>query len=153
MQNLSNENDTIQLCGLLWDALNFSKYLDLETAWDIGETIGKRLPTAEEWQALCDLGSTWDDERKGRWFGGNHDTDRQGSLFLPADGVRHSYNDEVGGEGTTGYYWSSENTLKVTVSTRCFFSTIPKRIPLPICITHKDVRSVSYRTYNDISTQ
>ncbi|BCD55449.1 fibrobacter succinogenes major paralogous domain-containing protein [Alistipes indistinctus] len=109
MQNLSNENDTIQLCGLLWDALNFSKYLDLETAWDIGETIGKRLPTAEEWQALCDLGSTWDDERKGRWFGGNHDTDRRGSLFLPADGVRHSYNDEVGGEGTTGYYWSSED--------------------------------------------
>lgn len=109
MQNLSNENDTIQLCGLLWDALNFSKYLDLETAWDIGETIGKRLPTAEEWQALCDLGSTWDDERKGRWFGGNHDTDHRGSLFLPADGVRHSDNDEVDGEGTTGYYWSSEN--------------------------------------------
>lgn len=109
MQNISKENDTIQLCGLLWDTLNFTKYLDLETAWDIGEIIGKRLPTAEEWQALCDLGSTWDDERKGRWFGGNHNTDHRGSLFLPADGVRHSYSDEVDGEGETGYYWSSED--------------------------------------------
>ena len=49
---------------------------------------GWRLPTRGEMLDLDDLGSTWDDERKGRWFGGNHATDHEGSLFLEAAGYR-----------------------------------------------------------------
>ncbi len=69
---------------------------------------GWRLPTRGEMVDLDDLGSTWDDDLKGRWFGGNHDTDHDGSLFFPAAGSRAINN---GGGlcyvGTYGYVWSS----------------------------------------------
>lgn len=114
------ESDSIELCGLLWDRDNLTiggyekdghHYYTWEDAMDAAKSVGKRLPTRKEWKALCDLGSTWDDELKGHWFGGNHDTDHKGSLFLPAAGFGY-YNDlgycaKLAGTSLIGYYWSS----------------------------------------------
>ena len=109
-------SDSIELCGLLWDTENLTiggykkdghHYYTWQEAMDAAKSVGKRLPTREEWTALCDLGSTWDDELKGRWFGGNHDSDHKGSLFLPAAGLRYSNSDELASTSSYGYYWSS----------------------------------------------
>ena len=106
----SQDNDSIELCGLLWDKDNISvggtekdghHYFTWEEAMEAAEKQGKRLPTADEWEDLCDLGSTWDEELRGRWFGGNHYTDHKGSIFLPACGCCDV-------EGSLyGYGWSS----------------------------------------------
>ena len=107
---------SIELCGLLWDTENLAiggyekdghHYYTWQEAMDAAKSVGKRLPTWQEWEALCDLGSTWDDELKGRWFGGNHDSDHKGSLFLPAAGLRYSNSDELASTSSYGYYWSS----------------------------------------------
>ena len=108
---------SIELCGLLWDTENLAiggyekdghHYYTWHEAMEAARSVGKRLPTREEWEALCDLGSTWDDERKGRWFGGNHDSDHKGSLFLPAAGWRSFYNsDKLANTNIDGLYWSS----------------------------------------------
>lgn len=67
----------------------------------------KRLPTADEWKALCDLGSTWDEELRGRWFGGNHYTDHKGSIFLPAlDYNRRATVPANHILGPCGFYWA-----------------------------------------------
>ena len=109
-------SDSIELCGLLWDTENLTiggyekdghHYYTWQEAIDAARSVGKRLPTREELKALCDLGSTWDDERKGRWFGGNHDSDHKGSLFLPAAGLRNNNSGELAGASSNGYYWSS----------------------------------------------
>ena len=113
-------SDSIELCGLLWDTENLAiggyekdghHYYTWHEAMEAARSVGKRLPTRKEWKALCDLGSTWDDELKGRWFGGNHDTDHKGSLFLPAAGFGYSndlgYCAKLAGTSLTGYYWSS----------------------------------------------
>ena len=108
-----------ELCGLLWDTENLAiggyekdghHYYTWHEAMDAAKSVGKRLPTGDEWKALCDLGSTWDDERKGRWFGGNHDSDHKGSLFLPIAGLsscKVGYRTKMIGTSTGGYYWSS----------------------------------------------
>ena len=111
------ESAPIELCGLLWDRDNLSiggyeknghHYYTWHEAMEAARSVGKRLPTQYEWVALCDLGSTWDDERKGRWFGGNHDSDHKGSLFLPAAGWRSFYNsDKLANTNIDGLYWSS----------------------------------------------
>ncbi len=111
------ESDSIELCGLLWDRDNLiiggyekdgHHYYTWQEAIDAARSVGKRLPTREEWVALCDLGSTWDDELKGRWFGGNHDSGHKGSLFLPAAGWRSFYNsDKLANTNIDGLYWSS----------------------------------------------
>lgn len=113
-------SDSIELCGLLWDTENLviggyekdgHHYYSWQEAMDAAKSVGKRLPTREELKALCDLGSTWDDELKGRWFGGNHDSDHKGSLFLPIAGLSSSkglsYPTKMIGTSTGGYYWSS----------------------------------------------
>ena len=113
-------SDSIELCGLLWDTENlviggYEKdgyhYYTWQEAMDAAKSVGKRLPTREEWKALCNLNSTWDAERKGRWFGGNHDSDHKGSLFLPIAGLSSSkglsYPTKIIGTSTGGYYWSS----------------------------------------------
>ena len=111
-----SESDSIELCGLLWDTENLAiggyekdgrRYHTWEEAMDAAWFVGKRLPTREELKALYYLGSTWDDERKGRWFGGNHDSDHKGSLFLPAAGLRRSNSGELANTSSNGYYWSS----------------------------------------------
>ena len=113
MKMIKNE---IELCGLLWDRDNLTiggyekdgrHYYTWEEAMDAARSVGKRLPTGEEWTALCDLGSTWDDELKGRWFGGNHDSDHKGSLFLPAAGLRSIISGELAYTSAYGDYWSS----------------------------------------------
>jgi uncharacterized protein (TIGR02145 family) len=110
------ESDSIELCGLLWDTENLAiggyekdgrHYYTWDEAMEAARSVGKRLPTQYEWVALCDLGSTWDDELKGRWFGGNHDSDHKGSLFLPAAGLRYSNSGELASTSSYGYYWSS----------------------------------------------
>ena len=107
---------SIELCGLLWDTENLAiggyekdghHYYTWQEAMDAAKAVGKRLPTWQEWKALCDLGSTWDDKLKGRWFGGNHDSDHNGSLFLPAAGLRSNYSGELVGTSSNGYCWSS----------------------------------------------
>ena len=113
MKMIKNE---IELCGLLWDTENLTiggyakdghHYYTWDEAMEAARSVGKRLPTRYEWEELCDLGSTWDDELKGRWFGGNHDSDHKGSLFLPAAGLRHSSSGELANASSNGYYWSS----------------------------------------------
>ena len=111
------ESDPIELCGLLWDTENLTiggyeknghHYYTWQEAMDAARSVGKRLPTQYEWVALCDLGSTWDDELKGRWFGGNHDSDHKGSLFLPVAGWRSFYkSDMLANTNIDGLYWSS----------------------------------------------
>ena len=107
---------SIELCGLLWDTENLAiggyekdghHYYTWHEAMEAAKSVGKRLPTGDEWKALCDLGSTWDGKRKGRWFGGNHDSDHKGSLFLPAAGLRNGSSGELAYTSLTGYYWSS----------------------------------------------
>ena len=106
----------IELCGLLWDTDNLAvggyekdghHYYTWQEAMDAARFVGKRLPTRYEWEDLCDLGSTWDDELKGRWFGGNHDSDHKGSLFLPAVGLRSYSSGDLANTRSAGYYWSS----------------------------------------------
>lgn len=110
------ESDSIELCGLLWDRDNliiggYAKdghhYYTWHEAMEAARSVGKRLPTQYEWVALCDLGSTWDDERKGRWFGGNHDSDHKGSLFLPAAGLKRGKLGELAYTSSSGHYWTS----------------------------------------------
>ncbi|MCM1216547.1 MAG: hypothetical protein NC548_18740 [Lachnospiraceae bacterium] len=68
---------------------------------------GWRLPTRGEMVDLDDLGSTWDEDRRGRWFGGNHNTDHEGSLFLPASGFRDRETGALAAVGTVGLCWFS----------------------------------------------
>lgn len=107
---------SIELCGLLWDTENLAiggyekdghHYYTWQEAMDAAKAVGKRLPSCQELKALYYLGSTWDDERKGRWFGGNHDSDHKGSLFLPAAGLRNCNSGELANTSSNGYYWSS----------------------------------------------
>lgn len=107
---------SIELCGLLWDTENLAiggyekdghHYYTWQEAMDAAKAVGKRLPSCQEWKALCDLGSTWDDELKGRWFGGNHNSDHKGSLFLPAASLRNNNSGELANTSSNGYYWSS----------------------------------------------
>lgn len=109
---------SIELCGLLWDTENLAiggyekdghHYYTWQEAMDAAKSVEKRLPTWQEWEALCDLGSTWDDELKGRWFGGNHNSDHKGSLFLPAVGLRTNSSGELANTSSNGYYWSSSS--------------------------------------------
>ena len=112
----SQDNDSIELCGLLWDKDNISvggtekdghHYFTWTEAMEAAEKQGKRLPTADEWKALCDLGSTWDEKLEGRWFGGNHDTDHKGSIFLPALDYNRSATAPANYIlGPCGFYWA-----------------------------------------------
>lgn len=106
--------------NLEWMTENLSGYGGTEVdgrwyyTWDEAKAAarqlgdGWRLPTNQEFWELYEPGSTWDDENKGRWFGGNYDTDHKGSLFFPAAGNNgDDINEGVFGVGRAGYYWSS----------------------------------------------
>ena len=81
----------------------------IAAAKKLGE--GWRLPTAEKFKKLCDAGSTWVDNgpdgTPGRWFGGNHDTDHEGSIFLPAAGYLNYSTGAVTNVAAEGAYWRS----------------------------------------------
>ena len=123
----SQDHDSIELCGLLWDKENISvggaekdghHYFTWAEAMEAAEKQGKRLPTADEWKALCGLGSTWDEKLKGRWFGGNHNTDHKGSIFLPSRG---HYDEEGVLMVRYGFYWSSSSSAVDSSLTLCLF--------------------------------
>jgi uncharacterized protein (TIGR02145 family) len=71
--------------------------------------IGWRVPTYLEILDLKLSGSTWVnageggmDNIAGRWFAGNHNSDRSGSIFLPAGGI-------IGNNGVSTYRFSTSN--------------------------------------------
>lgn len=71
--------------------------------------IGWRVPSKAEFEILIASGSTWVasgvNGKPGRWFGGNHATDKVGSLFLPAAGIR-GYDSGAGLRNEWGGYWT-----------------------------------------------
>ncbi|PKO97517.1 MAG: hypothetical protein CVU12_00605 [Bacteroidetes bacterium HGW-Bacteroidetes-7] len=71
---------------------------------------GWRLPTKAEIESLVLQGSTWVssgvNNLPGRWFGGNHSTDRTGSVFFPASGMI-DHNANSGLREGWGAYWTA----------------------------------------------
>lgn len=69
------------------------------------------VPSAEDFNTLIESGSTWVASGingfPGRWFGGNHSTDRVGSVFLPASGFREVTSGIVSVRNSTGAYWTT----------------------------------------------
>ncbi|MDO9680888.1 MAG: fimbrillin family protein [Bacteroidales bacterium] len=73
---------------------------------------GWRIPTADEFQGLINSGYTYTDSGlnnlMGLWFGGNHSTDRTGSLFIPFGGYTNEAGTSLGRFSTPrGMYWSN----------------------------------------------
>jgi len=88
-------------------------------SWDMASynpcPAGWRVPTATELIILNAAGSTWlydpvnnPDGLPGRWFGGNHNTDHVGSVFLPATGFRNVGKGAASIRDSMGDYWSSD---------------------------------------------
>lgn len=104
-------NDFIEIGGLLWAKHNLivedRQYFNFDEAQLGASAIGARCPTTDEFQALINLGSTWDTELKGRWFGEDNTlkSESVNSIFLPAMG-RKSGTGSATNVGTLGYYWS-----------------------------------------------
>lgn len=75
--------EQIEINGILWDAenleINGKKYFSWEDANSIAKTLGKRLPTKEELQALINAEWEFDKEKKGMWFANK-------KLFVPMSG-------------------------------------------------------------------
>ncbi|MDR1884261.1 MAG: hypothetical protein LBR26_15995 [Prevotella sp.] len=102
----------IELNGLIWDdkniILNEKNLLNWEVAMSCPKSDGWRLPTIDELKALAELGSTWDNVLKGRWFGPDSELlgESKESVFLPAEGWmdRNGTLDHV---GYYGGYWSA----------------------------------------------
>ncbi|HCV15654.1 MAG TPA: hypothetical protein DF637_04905 [Rikenellaceae bacterium] len=90
-----------------------------QTSWNMAVEynpcpVGWRVPTESEMLSLIESGHTWTTSgpngMKGRWFGGNHSTDHQGSVFLPASGFRDVTSKSSVVRGSVGYYWTSGST-------------------------------------------
>jgi uncharacterized protein (TIGR02145 family) len=64
---------------------------------------GWRVPTTAEGEALVDIGSVWNDTKKGRTFGSGSNT-----IFLPAVGYRSNLS-TLGKQFEEGLYWLSTN--------------------------------------------
>jgi uncharacterized protein (TIGR02145 family) len=111
----NNTDNYVLINGLKWDRENIvidgKRHFNFDEAQEVARSKGKRLPTKEEWEALADLGSTWDKEKKGRWFGHDHELKEASkqSVFLPAAGYRRT-DGVVYGIGTHSIYWSSTVT-------------------------------------------
>jgi uncharacterized protein (TIGR02145 family) len=105
--------ETIKINGLLWDTenleLNGETYFSYDAALEAAKSVGKRLPTEEELEALEALGSTWDNELKGRWFGEDSELKQESkmSVFFPASGFLNVVNGALYIVGSSGFYWSS----------------------------------------------
>jgi uncharacterized protein (TIGR02145 family) len=77
--------------------------------------IGWRVPTSAEMILLKQSGSTWVNAGEGgvanlagMWFGGNHSTDRTGSVFLPAGGLIMNSGTSVSRTIYRGYYHATD---------------------------------------------
>jgi hypothetical protein len=93
--------------SLKWDKINLmnglcEEYFNFEEASIIASNCGKRLPTKNEFNKLIRLGSTWDDEKNGRWFGYDHSlkSESSQSVFFYAGGIGSV-------PISHGFYWSS----------------------------------------------
>ena len=111
-------NSTVQTSGI-W---NVTSYNPCPSGW--------RPPTSAQLQSLVNSGSTWTDSgpgnMKGRWYGGNHSGDRQGSVFLPASGMRtESYSILL--RDSQGYYWAIDiptNASHTSYSSMMIFTNL-----------------------------
>jgi len=103
------DDKSIYIAGLRWDKKSLDGYHAFDEANKLAAAHGKRLPTREEFEALCKLPSCWDDKLRGRWFAENGKDlrDPERSLFLPAVGYRNLSNGTLYYQGTIGYYWAS----------------------------------------------
>jgi uncharacterized protein (TIGR02145 family) len=63
----------------------------------------------KEFKELIKTGSTYDKEKKGKWFGSDSNLleKSEKSIFMPAAGGRIYSDCSVYGTGNYGYYWSS----------------------------------------------
>ena len=85
-------------------------YYNRSAAISIGQN--KYLPTSADWATMLAVGSTWDDEKEGRWIGADHALKKETefSTFLPALGFIHRNETVVTDFGTVGNYWSSSSS-------------------------------------------
>ena len=86
-----------------------------QSSWSMSVTynpcpVGWRVPTENELNSLLSSGHTWTESgpnsMKGRWYGGNHSSDHQGSIFLPASGFRTEAGNSLE-RNSSAYYWVS----------------------------------------------
>ncbi|MDR2057662.1 MAG: fibrobacter succinogenes major paralogous domain-containing protein [Dysgonamonadaceae bacterium] len=110
---LTGKQPFVTINGLRWDRENLSidgkEYFTHEEAIKAAASVGKRMPTQDEWEALLAPGSTWDAEKNGRWFGADHElkNDSKESIFLPAAGYRSHSNGSLNSRDCYGYYRSA----------------------------------------------
>jgi uncharacterized protein (TIGR02145 family) len=113
--DLSTGNDPANSLKLYTSAISPYDWCNSrQSVWDMSESynpcpVGWRVPTYLEMLDLKQSGSTWVnagegglDNIAGRWFAGNHNSDRSGSIFLPAGGI-------IGNNGVSTYRFSSSN--------------------------------------------
>lgn len=98
----------------------FNWSTSIQSSWNMSEQYnpcpsGWRIPTFSEFNSLRSSGSTWVNAGEGgmnnvagRWYGGYHDTNRDGSVFLPAAGL-------IGSQGTSNYRTTTPNGQYTTV--------------------------------------
>ena len=91
------------------EKLEYCEHFTFEEAGKIAAMFGGRAPTDDEIETMLELGSTWDEEKKGIWIGENHRLKKETnySTFLPAAGYRYYYNGQLSNPGVYGYYWSA----------------------------------------------
>jgi uncharacterized protein (TIGR02145 family) len=125
----ATEPDYVVINGLKWDRKNTviegREHLNWHEALGVAQSLGKRLPTQKEWAALASLGSTWDCEKKGRWFGTDHQLMGRSkrSIFLPAAGFRYYSDGTLYYRGLYGIYWSSTVTNGTSAYYLYFYSS------------------------------
>lgn len=97
-------------------------YPQLQTSWDMAVEynpcpVGWRVPTENEMLSLIESGHSWTDSgpngMKGIWFGGRHDSDHYGSVFLPAAGYRDVATKSSLVRNSSGNYWTSTSVKVV----------------------------------------
>jgi hypothetical protein len=107
------EKDYVIINGLKWDKENIvecgKEYFDFGEAKEITRIRNKRLPTRIELRDLCTVGSSWDSEKNGRWFGYDHElkSGSKQSVFFPALDFRGYSNCRQTIMGNYGSYWSN----------------------------------------------
>lgn len=87
------------------------------SSWDMSVNYnpcpeGWRVPSSAEFQSLISSGYTFDssglNNKRGFWFGGYHNTNKEGSVFLPLSGYIRGENTSPTQRNSLGLYWSSD---------------------------------------------
>lgn len=130
-----NTGGSIYLVGLHWDERNAKDYATFDEANELAASLGKRLPTVEEFEQLCELPSVWDNDKKGFWFAENENDFKnvEKSLFLNAKGGRNTDGDMVAVDRSCRYWSSivSDDTLAYGVgldTIQLYISTLYKTV-------------------------